>query len=263
MGVLNRTPDSFSDGGVFMGLGEAVDHGLRMAEAGASIIDVGGESTRPGSLPVPPEVQVERVCPVLERIRARSDVILSVDTTRAAVAEEALRAGADWVNDTSSLADDADLLPLLARARVPVVLMHRPAPPRTMQESPSYEDAPGEVRRWLRARIAFGLRGGLDEHRIVVDPGIGFGKRLQDNLDCLVHLGGLSSLGLPILVGTSRKSFLGSLTGGDVSRRIWGTAATVALASWLGAHLVRVHDVSEMVDVIRVADAMRARARQD
>jgi dihydropteroate synthase len=210
---------------------------------------------------VPSQVQVDRVCPVLAGIRARSDVILSVDTTRAEVAAAALRAGADWVNDTSAFIEDPDLLPLIAREAVPVVLMHRPAPPRTMQDEPRYEDAPAEVRAWLRERIAYALRGGVAEHRIVVDPGIGFGKRLADNLDCLVQLGSLASLGLPILVGTSRKSFLG-LLGVPTSGRIWGTAATVALAAWLGAHLVRVHDVSEMIEVIKVVDAMRARAGQ-
>lgn len=256
MGVLNVTPDSFSDGGKFATRQAAVRRGIEMVEEGADIIDVGGESTRPGSRSVPVEVERGRVIPVLEELAGKTRVLLSVDTTKASVAREAATAGAHIVNDTSAMSDDPGMPGVVRETGCAVVLMHRRGRPETMQRDPSYRSLFDELLEELEERVEAAVRGGISRDRILVDPGIGFGKRLEDNLALHRHLPELRSLGLPILFGSSRKSFLGMLTGKETGERTFGTAASVALATAGGAHLIRVHDVREMRDVIRVAAAI-------
>jgi len=255
MGVLNTTPDSFSDGGRFVGEEAAIAHGLALASAGATIIDVGGESTRPGSGPVAPVEQIRRVVPVV-RALSRAGLIVSIDTTSAEVAAAALQAGAEIVNDISAFRFDPAMLELLARTQVPAIAMHTLGPPKTMQATPHYDDVVREVCDHLAERVRVALAHGIDPARIALDPGIGFGKALEHNLALLRHLDALVALGHPVLVGTSRKSFLGRLTGKAVADRLMGTAASVAIAIAKGAHIVRVHDVLELADVIAVADAI-------
>lgn len=261
MGVLNVTPDSFSDGGKFMDADSAVEHAREMARAGADIIDVGGESTRPGAAPVSTEEELRRVLPVIERLR---DLIVSVDTTKAAVAERALAAGARIVNDISAFRFDSRMIDVVRDAGAGVVLMHMQGTPQTMQQNPHYDDVVAEVRSFLAERVAFAESHGLKKSQIAVDPGIGFGKTVEHNLQLLARLGEFGSLGCPLLVGTSRKSFIGQLLGPreagrmhETDGRLWGTAATVAWAVAQGARVVRVHDVTEMADVVRMVEAVK------
>jgi len=258
MGILNVTPDSFSDGGRHADPRSAIDHALRMQEEGADLIDVGGESTRPGSDFVSLEEERRRVLPVIEALASRLRVPISVDTRKAAIAEEAVRAGARMVNDVSALEDDPNMAEVVAACGVPVVLMHRRGTPRTMQRDPSYEDPVAEILRELRSREDHALRHGIPKDRIVLDPGVGFGKRVRDNLEILARLEEFRVLGGRLLVGTSRKSFLGAVTGAAPSARLLGTAATVVVSALRGARIVRVHDVREMVEVVRVVDAIQA-----
>ena len=263
MGVLNVTPDSFSDGGKFLNVDKAVAHAREMARAGADIIDVGGESTRPGAEPVSLEEELRRVLSVVERLQ---DLVVSVDTTKAAVAEQALAAGARVVNDISALRFDPRMVNVVRDAGAGVVLMHMQGTPQTMQQTPRYKDVVAEVSSFLAERIAFAKAQGLKKSQIAVDPGIGFGKTVEDNLRLLARLDDFSSLGCPVLVGTSRKSFIGKVlaTPGDGPRmadeRLWGTAATVAWSVGHGARILRVHDVAEMSDVVRMVEAVQ-RAR--
>ncbi len=257
MGVLNVTPDSFSDGGKFFSADYAVRRGLEMIEEGADVIDVGGESTRPGSLPVPAEEEAARVLPVIRALARRSDVILSVDTTKAAVAREALEAGARIVNDTSALSDDPEMAGEVRDSGCAVVLMHRRGTPATMQISPAYESLFDELLDELKARVDAAMKAGIPEEAILVDPGVGFGKRHEDNLALHRHLPDLRNLGRPIVFGPSRKAFIGRITGKDAPDRIFGTASSVALAAFMGADLIRVHDVEEMKDVVKVVAAVR------
>jgi dihydropteroate synthase len=264
MGILNVTPDSFSDGGQFSDVSAAVAHGQAMAAAGASIIDIGGESTRPGSAPVPPAEQVRRVVPIIRELRDKVPAILSVDTGRAEVAEAALDAGAALVNDVFAGRDDPDLFPLIARRRVPMVLMHMQGRPATMQLNPAYADVTLEVIDFLRTRLAAAMAAGIDASSILIDPGIGFGKCLMHNLDLLRRLGELRSVGRPIVIGTSRKSFIGKITGEDAaSNRIFGTAASIAWAVANGAHVLRVHDVGPTSQVVRMIEAIQTGAAHD
>jgi dihydropteroate synthase len=265
MAILNVTPDSFSDGGRYPTASAAIAQALRWAAAGAAVIDVGGESTRPCSQPVSAAEQVDRVTPVIDGIRQRSDVLVCIDTTRAAVAAAALDAGADWINLTSALADDPALLPLAVRRQAAVVLMHRRGQPKTMQKAPHYDDAPTEVRASLCLAVTKALDAGLPESSLVIDPGIGFGKRLSDNLDLLARLDELACLGLPVLVGASRKSFLGELLGQPLEQRLLGTAASSVAAVLAGARLLRVHDVEPMLEVTRVSSSLwrRRQSRPD
>ena len=256
MGVLNVTPDSFSDGGKFLSVDRAVDHGGEMAGEGADIIDVGGESTRPGSTGVPAEVERDRVIPVLRALAETTTAILSVDTTKAQVAREAITAGAHIINDTSALSGDPGMADVVRDSGCAVVLMHRQGTPETMQRSPSYNSLFDEILDELSERIGAAEAAGIPGDRILVDPGAGFGKRLEDNLALLRHLADLRNLGKPILFGPSRKSFLGKITGKEPGERAFGTAASVAIAVLGGAHMVRVHDVKEMRDAIRVAAAV-------
>ena len=259
MGVLNVTPDSFSDGGKFVDVDRAVEHAGQMARAGADIIDVGGESTRPGAAPVSAEEELGRVLPVIERL---AGLVVSIDTTKAMVAEKALAAGACIVNDISALRFDARMVDVVRDAGAGVVLLHMQGTPQTMQQQPSYDDVTTEVRTFLAERIKFAEGHGLKITQIAVDPG--FGKTVADNLRLLGRLEELSSLGCPVLVGTSRKSFIGKVLGSpragtepEVDGRHWGTAATVAWAVSHGARIVRVHDVAEMSDVVRMVEAVQ------
>jgi dihydropteroate synthase len=255
MGVLNVTPDSFSDGGRFAEKPAAVDHALRMAAEGADLIDVGGCSTRPGAETPGVEEEIRRVVPVIEGVRAKSRVPVSIDTFRAQVARRALDAGADVINDVTALTNPGTA-GLAASRGVPVVLMHMKGDPRTMQEAPRYDDLLGEITRFLRRAAARAVEAGVRRERIALDPGIGFGKTVEHNLEILRRLDEFRSLGAPLLVGTSRKSVIGKVLDRPVDERMMGTAATVALAVAAGAAIVRVHDVAAMRDVVRMTEAV-------
>jgi len=252
MGILNVTPDSFSDGGQFLDPAIAVEHGLEMASQGAAIIDVGGESTRPGSQPVPPAEQVRRVVPVIGALAERIDIPISIDTTSVEVARAALLAGASILNDITALADER-MVELAVEQQVPTILMHMQRTPGTMQLEPHYDDVVSEVRDFLLARAEKAYRLGIPKERIFIDPGIGFGKTLEHNLSLLRNLDQLAATGYRVLVGPSRKRFLGALTGRDKpAERVFGTAAAVAHCVRAGVSIVRVHDVPEMLDVVKV-----------
>jgi len=257
MGILNVTPDSFSDGGAYLSVEEAIARGLEMDAEGAEILDVGGESTRPGSLPVPEDEEMRRVIPVIRGLAAKTNSVISVDTTKASVANAAIGAGARIVNDTSALGDDREMAAAVRASGAAVVLMHRRGSPATMQESPQYESLFDEILADLAGRIDAAEAAGIERERILVDPGIGFGKRLCDNLALHRHLDMLRILGRPIVFGPSRKSFIGTLTGAPPKERAFGTAAAVTAAVLRGAHVVRVHDVKEMREVVEVAYAIR------
>ena len=256
MGILNVTPDSFSDGGRFLDHEAAVRHGLAMAGDGADIVDVGGESTRPGSDPVSAADEIDRVVPVIKRLAAElPDVPVSIDTRKADVAEAALDAGATIVNDVSA-GEDPRMFEVARAAGAGLVLMHMKGEPKTMQEAPRYDDVVGEVRDYLAARVAAAEAAGMERDRLCIDPGLGFGKTSEHSLLLMKEIDGLFGVGRPVLVGPSRKSFIGTVLGGDVTDRAEGTAAAVAYMVSRGAHVVRVHDVREMVRVVRVIDAI-------
>jgi dihydropteroate synthase len=256
MGVVNVTPDSFSDGGQFLDSGRAVERALQMAAEGAAIIDVGGESTRPGSAPVPAGEQIRRVVPVIEALAAEVRIPLSIDTHDPEVARAALDAGASLINDITALVD-ARMAQLAAGRQVPIVLMHMQGTPATMQVEPHYDDVVTEVRDFLVVRAAAAQKSGIAPERILIDPGIGFGKSLDHNLLLLKHLDALVATGYRVLVGPSRKRFLGTLTGREnPAERIFGTAAAVALCAAAGVSVVRVHDVGPMLDVLKVTQAI-------
>ncbi len=261
MGVLNVTPDSFSDGGRFLDPGAAIAEALEMERAGADIIDIGGESTRPGSASITAEEELRRILPVLEGLRGQLRIPISVDTQKPAVAEAAIAAGAEMVNDISALRSDARLAEVARRRRVPLILMHMRGEPRTMQRGPFARDVMRDVTRGLGEAAARARKAGLAKSQIVLDPGIGFGKSYAQNYELLARLPELARLGYPLLVGPSRKAFLGATLAREgkpapPEERIWGTAATVTAAILGGAHIVRVHDVAEMAQVARVADAL-------
>jgi dihydropteroate synthase len=259
MGVLNVTPDSFSDGGLYLDPAKAVARALEIERAGADILDIGGESTRPGSAGISAEAELARVLPVLEGLRGRLKIPISIDTCKARVAAEAVAAGAEILNDVTALRADPALAEVARRHRLPVVLMHMRGDPRTMQKRPFARHVVRDVVQGLRAAAARARKAGLVKSQIVLDPGIGFGKSCSQNFELLAHLPELARLGYPLLVGTSRKSFLGHALGGaPEDQRQWGTAATVAAGILAGAHIVRVHDVAEMVQVARVTDAILA-----
>jgi len=257
MGILNVTPDSFSDGGSFCSPREAVLLGLRMEADGASIIDIGGQSTRPGAQPVDEDEELRRILPVFRELSGKTKALLSIDTSKAAVAREAIMAGAAIVNDTSALADDPQMADVVKETGCAVVLVHRRGTPQTMQSQPHFDSLFDELTRELSARIEFAVECGIDKERILIDPGIGFGKRLEDNLELHRNLNRLAVLGRPIVFGPSRKSFIGTLTDRPPKDRGFGTAASVAIAVMKGAHVLRVHDVKEMREVIQVAAAIR------
>lgn len=264
MGILNITPDSFSDGGAFLERDAAIGQGLQMVEDGADIIDIGGESTRPGAEPLSVEEELRRIVPVIEALAKRVNVPLSVDTYKAEVAERALEAGASIVNDISGLRFDPDMPKVVARFGVPAVLMHIKGTPRDMQYNPAYEALMQEIIDYLRISIRLALKFGVREDLVMVDPGIGFGKTFDHNLEILNRLGELAALGRPVLVGPSRKAFIGKVLGGaPPGERLDGTSAAVTAAILNGACIVRVHDVKEMARVARVADAIRREAVQE
>jgi dihydropteroate synthase len=260
VGVLNVTPDSFSDGGRFLDAKRAVEHGLRMASEGAAVIDVGGQSTRPGSAEVSPGEELDRVLPVIEGLRAAGDAVISVDTYRAEVARRALEAGADIVNDISAFRFDPGMLELLAESGAPAVAMHIQGTPRDMQADPRYDDVVAEVRDHLADALERARRAGVDPSRVAVDPGIGFGKTVEHNLLLLRRLPRLRELGSPVLVGASRKSFIGRVLDLEVGERLEGTLAVSALAAAAGADLIRVHDVAANLRAVRMAEAVAGRA---
>jgi len=258
MGIINITPDSFSDGGLFVDHNKAVDHAVRMAEEGADIIDIGGESTRPGAQPVTTEEEIKRVIPVIRALSREVNVALSIDTTKARVATEALAAGAEMVNDVSALRFDSGMVSVVAHSAVPVVLMHMRGSPRIMQHNTRYSNLMGEITAFLQERITFAQAGGIEKEKIIIDPGIGFGKSLeQGNFSILKNLADLKALGRPILVGPSRKAFLGHLLDLPIDDREDATAASVAVAIMNGANIVRVHDVKRMKRVVKVVDAIQ------
>jgi dihydropteroate synthase len=255
MGILNVTPDSFSDGGLYLDEDAAVAHGRELAADGAEIVDVGGESTRPGAAEVSAEEELRRTEPV---VRALSDsgIRVSIDTSKATVAGAALEAGAAMVNDVTALRGDPELAGLCAERGCELVLMHMQGTPRTMQESPAYDDVVDDVRAFLADRVELAVAEGVAEERIWIDPGIGFGKTLDHNLELLRRVGELGDLGRPIVVGTSRKSFIGKLTGREATDRLGGTIASNVLAAAAGAQMLRVHDVRAMAEALRVANAV-------
>jgi dihydropteroate synthase len=254
MGVLNVTPDSFSDAGRFLDPDEAAGQADRMVEEGAALIDVGGESTRPGSRPVSPGDELGRVAPVLERLSARGHPI-SIDTRRAAVARAALAVGASFVNDVTALRGDPAMAEVLAESDVDVCLMHMRGEPETMQEDPRYEDVVAEVKRFLEDRLAFAIAAGIDEERVWLDPGIGFGKTVEHNLALIRRLDEIVAIGRPVLIGASKKRFIGALTGRAIEERVPGGVAANVIAFQRGATMFRVHDVRENRDALAVAAA--------
>lgn len=256
MGVLNVTPDSFSDGARYTDPRQAAEEALRMADNGADIIDIGGESSRPGSRPVRACEEIDRVMPVIEALAGKIKVPLSVDTCKSEVARAALSGGVSIVNDIKALKGDGGMAGVIAEFGAGAVLMHMKGSPEDMQEDPRYDDLMEEVSGYLEESINIAEDAGVDPGNIIVDPGIGFGKTLEHNLILLRNLRELKSLGKPVLVGTSRKSFIGSITGKDVTGRAFGTAASVAVAIMNGADIIRVHDVGQMRDVARVVDAI-------
>ena len=255
MGIVNVTPDSFSDGGLFLDAEAAVAHGRQLAEQGADVVDVGGESTRPGADAVPADQELARTEPVVAGL-ASAGIPVSIDTSKAAVAEGALAAGAAMVNDVTALRGDFDLAGLCADRDCEVVLMHMLGTPRTMQDAPTYDDVVDDIRAFLAERVAAAVGAGIAEERIWVDPGIGFGKTVEHNLELLRRLDELHDLGRPVVVGTSRKSFIGKLTGREVTERLGGTIASNVLALRAGADMLRVHDVQEVADAAKVAAAI-------
>jgi dihydropteroate synthase len=255
MGVVNVTPDSFSDGGLYLDPEAAVAHGRALAEAGAEILDVGGESTRPGAEPVGEAEELARVVPVIEGL-AGGGAQISIDTSKAAVAAAALEAGAEIVNDVTALRGDPEMAPLCAGRGATVVLMHMLGEPRTMQEDPRYEDVVVDVKGFLAERLEAAMAAGVDEHRVWLDPGIGFGKTGAHNMELLRRLGELRELGRPLVVGTSRKSFIGKVDGSPADQRLGGTIASSVLAAAEGADVLRVHDVAEMRQALTVAAAV-------
>jgi dihydropteroate synthase len=261
MGVLNVTPDSFSDGGKFFSLRHAIEGALAIERAGADILDIGAESTRPGSVGISAAEELQRLLPVLEALRGRLKIPISVDTQKAGVAEIALGAGAAMLNDISGLKNDPRIAEVAAKFYVPLILMHMRGTPRTMQKQPFAKNVLKDVIAGLRHSVAIARRAGVRKSQIILDPGIGFGKGFQQNYELLARLPELAKLGYPLLVGTSRKGFLGATLArrgnpAPPEARIWGTAATVTASILGGAHIVRVHEVAEMAQVAKVADAM-------
>ena len=259
MGVVNVTPDSFSDGGEFLDADNAIAHGRKLAADGAHILDIGGESTRPGAAPVTAEEEIARVLPVVEGL-AGGEAGISIDTTKLAVAKAAVEAGATVVNDVSAFRFDPELAGLVAERGCDCCLMHMQGEPRTMQQDPRYDDVVADVKAFLEERLAFATGEGVAEEQVWLDPGIGFGKTLEHNLELLRRLDEIAALGRPLVIGTSRKSFLGKLTGKDEKARLPGTIATNVMALERGATIFRVHDVAEVADALAVAAATLGRA---
>jgi dihydropteroate synthase len=256
MGILNVTPDSFSDGGEFYQPEQAIERGIQMAEEGADIIDIGAESTRPGAEPISTEEELQRLVPVLEGLLKKVDVPISIDTYKSSVAEMALKAGAHIINDISGLRFDPQMKDIVAKYRVPVVIMHIKGEPRNMQQNPYYDDLIGEIYGYFDESIRIAEGAGIKRENIIVDPGIGFGKRLMNNYEILRRLYEFQGLGCPILIGPSRKSFIGKVLDLPPDQRLEGTIAAVAIGIQNGAHIVRVHDVKEISRACRIIDLL-------
>lgn len=257
MGALNVTPDSFSDGGLFFDRDRAVEQGIAMAREGADIVDIGGESTRPYSERISVQEELDRVIPVIEALRKEVNVPISIDTIKARVAQEALRAGASMVNDVSALRFDPEMVRVVAEAGVPVILMHMKGMPDHMQDHPSYDDLLDEIIAFLMDALERARQGGIRRELTIVDPGIGFGKTFNHNLEIIKELKKLQCLERPILIGTSRKAFIGHILNKDVTERDTGTMATLAAAVMNGAHIARAHDVKKAVQTVKIIDAVR------
>jgi dihydropteroate synthase len=256
MGILNITPDSFSDGGLYLDKNKAVKRGLELIEEGTDIIDIGGESTRPQSDPVTVEEELKRVIPVIAGLREKTDSLISIDTTKAKVAEEALDAGADIINDISAFRFDPEMLNLATQRDVPVILMHMQGNPKNMQNNPHYEDVLSDVRAFLAERVDTAKKHGIKKEKIIIDPGIGFGKRLEDNLVLLNNLDYFEDIGQPLLVGVSRKSFMGKILDIPAQERLEGTIASSVLSIKHGAHILRVHDVASIKKAVTITEAI-------
>jgi dihydropteroate synthase len=257
MGILNVTPDSFSDGGQFNQLDKAVNHGLMMVKQGADMIDIGGQSTRPGAKQITLEEELERVIPVVESLRQQSSIPISVDTTRREVARAAIAVGADLINDISGATFEPEILQLVAENQLPIILMHIRGNPETMQSLTDYQDLIPEICQFFQEQINQAREWGVKRSQIILDPGIGFAKNYQQNIDILKNIQQIKKLGFPILIGTSRKSLIGQILNQEnPQKRVWGTAATCCHAISQGVDILRVHDISEMADVIKVADVL-------
>lgn len=262
MGIINVTPDSFYDGGVYFDPARAVDRGMEIAAEGADIIDIGGESTRPGSEAIPAGEEMRRVLPVIEALREKTQVLISVDTTKAEVAAAALAAGAGMINDISAGRFDPGMLPLAAESKAGIILMHMKGTPKTMQLHPVYEDVVEEIKSFLRERMEAAANSGIERERIIIDPGIGFGKTPDDNLVLLNKLGAFAELGRPVLVGISRKSFIGNILDLGPEERLEGTIAAAVVSLLRGASLLRVHDIQAVKRAVIMAEAiLRQRGR--
>ncbi len=257
MGVLNITPDSFSDGGKFLDPAKAIAHGIKLAQEGADILDIGGESTRPGARPITAQEEIDRVIPVIRGLRRAVFIPLSIDTYKAQVARAALEEEVDVVNDISALRFDPDMVSLVAEKRALVVLMHMQGSPQTMQQRPYYQNVLQEVKSFLLDRIRYAVERGVELEQIIIDPGIGFGKELRHNLELLRGLSALASLKRPILVGTSRKTFIGKILEVGTDDRLEGSLAAAVTSVLAGANMIRVHDVKETVRALRIVDAFR------
>ncbi len=258
MGILNVTPDSFSDGDRFSSPDRALAQAEKMAEEGADLIDIGGESSRPGSKRISEEEELQRVMPVLERLAPRMKLPVSIDTCKAGVARRALSAGATIINDISAFCHDPEMAEVACRYRSPVILMHMKGTPEGMQEQPEYDSVVDEINRFFEERMDFARKNGIPKERLILDPGIGFGKTTEHNLEILRSMDGLGGLGRPLMIGPSRKSFIGNILDLPVEERLEGTAAAVCAAVLGGAAIVRVHDVKPMVRVVRMADSIKS-----
>lgn len=256
MGIINITPDSFFDGGLYLEKDKAIERGLELVSEGAQIIDIGGESSRPGSDPVPPEEEISRVIPVLRALKEKTDALISIDTTKYEVAKAALEAGADIINDISSFRFDPRIVPLVVENEAGAILMHMKGTPKTMQIDPFYEDVLAEVKSFLKERIEKAQAYGIKKENILIDPGIGFGKRLEDNLVLINNLSFLEELDQPIMIGVSQKSFIGKILNLPPQERLEGTIASAVLSVLRGAHILRVHDVKAVKKAVLVAEAI-------
>jgi dihydropteroate synthase len=256
MGILNITPDSFSDGGLYLDSNKAIDHGLRLIAEGADILDVGGESTRPGSDPTPGEVELKRILPVISGLKKHTDALISVDTMKSEVAQAAIEEGADIINDISALRNDPGMLKLAVEKDAPVILMHMKGTPKTMQVEPHYDDVLAEIHAFFEKRITWAIGNGLNREKIIIDPGIGFGKRLQDNLTLIRNLNSFRTLDQPILIGVSRKAFIGKTLDLPSNERVEGSIASAVISVLQGVHILRVHDVAASKRAVVMAEAI-------
>lgn len=256
MGILNVTPDSFSDGGKYFDVDKAVEKGIQIVKEGADIIDIGGESTRPGSKIVSVEEELSRVIPVIKKLSKKTRIPISIDTRKSKVALKAIKAGAKLVNDISGLRHDPKMAQIIAKSNAPVVIMHMKGTPENMQKNPNYEDVVDEILNYLKESIEIAENAGILQNKIIIDPGIGFGKRTEDNLEILKQIKEFKVLGKPILIGTSRKSFIGNILALTVENRLLGTAATCTSSILNGVDIIRVHDVKEMKQIAKIADAI-------